>query len=128
MKKGIYYASTGLLLIALLGSAVGYVVQSEFWSKAIEGLGYGSQLLSVLFAVKVLAVAAIVVRPKAWISDLAYAGVFYLLILAAHSHVATFGVAGIKDAIPALFLIAALVASFLTQNAVRKTPSPYVKS
>ncbi|WP_349630387.1 GNAT family N-acetyltransferase [Bradyrhizobium canariense] len=57
------------------------------------------------------------------LSDLAYAGIFYHLLLAGLAHVAIRKPSG---ALPAMVGLALLATSFVTQNAAREVPSPYV--
>lgn len=75
-----------------------------------------------MIAVKVFAVAAILSRVSVMLSDLAYAGIFYHLLLSGLAHL---GVHKPKGAVPAIVGLVLLVASFATQNAARDTPSPY---
>jgi hypothetical protein len=56
------------------------------------------------------------------LSDLAYAGIFYHLILSGMAHL---GVRSLKGAAPAAVGLVLLAASFATQNDARDVPSPY---
>lgn len=56
--------------------------------------------------------------------SVAYAGMFYHLLLAFSAHVN----AGDGGFVPAVLGLCVLVASFLTQNAARATQSPYPPS
>lgn len=69
-----------------------------------------------------LAVVAIVSRISLPLSDLAYAGMFYHLLLSALAHI---GVRRPGGALPAAIGLLLLIASFATQNAGRSVPSPY---
>lgn len=71
--------------------------------------------------VKVLGPLAILSRVSLALSDLAYAGMFYHLLLALSAHL-TSGVPGWQ---PSLVMLIVLLVSFFTQNAVRKGASPY---
>lgn len=75
--------------------------------------------------VKILAVAAILSRVGVALSDLAYAGTFYHLLLSASAHI---NVRKRSGAVPTAVGLVLLVAAFLTQNAARETPSPYVQA
>jgi hypothetical protein len=68
-----------------------------------------------------LAVAAILSRVSVALSDLAYAGMFYHLLLAFSAHVN----AGDGGFAPALIAVCLLIVSFFTQNAARAKLSPY---
>lgn len=59
------------------------------------------------------------------LSDLAYAGIFYHLLLSGLAHL---GVRKPRGALPAVVGLALLAASFVTQNAAREVPSPYVQA
>jgi len=75
-----------------------------------------------LIVIKILAPLVILSRFNVALSDLAYAGIFYHLLLSALAHLGTKKPVGAAPAVIGLLL---LVASFLTQNAVRGIPSPY---
>lgn len=75
--------------------------------------GYPAYIVPVQAIVKLAAAATILSRFSVPLSDLAYAGIFFHLILAAGAHI---GVGGPGFA-PALVGMVLLVASFLTQNA-----------
>ena len=78
-----------------------------------------------MIAVKVLGVAAILSRFSVAVSDLAYAGIFYHLLLSGLAHL---GVRKPSGALPAAVGLVLLIASFVTQNAAREFPSPYVQA
>jgi hypothetical protein len=85
-------------------------------------LGYPAYLVPVLIVVKLLGVAAILSRFRVALSDLAYAGMFFHLLLAFSAHLNAIDFGG---AVPSVAGLLAVVVSFLTQNAARATPSPY---
>ncbi len=122
IRKYIYWISTGLLCLLYLASATFYATQGDTVRQALDALGYPSYLVPILMAVKVLAVAAILSRISVALSDLAYAGMFYHLLLAISAH---FNAGEYGPAFPALIGLVLLAVSFTTQNAARKTPSPY---
>lgn len=84
--------------------------------------GYPGYLVPMLIVAKIAGPLAILSRVSVRLGDLAYAGMFYHLLLAlfAHLHARDGGY------IPALVLLGLLLASFLSQNAARKSPSPNV--
>jgi len=117
-----YWISTALLSLLYLTSATMYIVKRAWVRQNMVGLGYPGYLVSVLAAVKILAVVVILSRFSVPLSDLAYAGIFYHLLLALLAHV---GVRKPGEAIPAWVGLMLLTVSFTTQNAARGVPSPY---
>lgn len=118
-----YWISTTLLCLLYLTSAYIYATKGTWTRQALADLGYPAYLVPVMIAVKILGVAAILSRFNVALSDLAYAGLFYHLLLSGLAHL---GVRKPSGALPAVVGLALLTASFLTQNAARETPSPYV--
>lgn len=118
----IYWISTGLLSLLYLSSAYLYVTKGDWVRGAIADLGYPTYLVPAMAAVKVLGPVAILSRFSVPLSDLAYAGAFYHLLLSGLAHL---GVRKPKGAAPAAVGLALLAASFGTQNAARHPPSPY---
>jgi len=124
-RKYVYWITTALLCLLYLTSATFYGTQGEKVRQALGTLGYPSYLVPVLLVVKLLAVAAILSRVSTALSDLAYAGMFYHLLLAFSAHLNAGDGAGI---IPSVVGLGLLLSSFLTQNATRVTKSPYAPS
>ncbi|PSJ57447.1 DoxX family protein [Kumtagia ephedrae] len=122
MRKYAYWISTGLLAFLYVASATFYITQGDMVRQLLGNLGFPGYLVPVLIIVKLLGVAAILSRASVALSDLAYAGMFYhlLLALSAHLHAADY-----SGAPPAAIGLVVLAVSFLTQNAGRKKPSPY---
>ncbi|NKJ94724.1 hypothetical protein GFM14_24760 [Rhizobium leguminosarum bv. viciae] len=119
----IYWISTGLLALLYLFSAFTYITKPDWVRGVLAELGYPTYLLQVMIVVKILGAAAILSRFSVALSDLAYAGIFYHLILSGMAHV---GVKKPSGALPAAVGLILLFASFFTQNAAREVPSPYV--
>ncbi|MDB6083662.1 MAG: hypothetical protein JWN43_1543 [Gammaproteobacteria bacterium] len=117
-----YWISTALLSLLYLTSAVLYVTKGDWVRRVLADLGYPAYLVPVMIAVKVLGSVAILSRFSVALSDLAYAGIFYHLLLSGLAHL---GVRKPKGAVPAVLGLVVLVASFVTQNAAREVPSPY---
>lgn len=118
-----YWISTALLSALYLSSAFLYLTKKDFVQKAQADLGYQApHLIPLMIVVKVLGPAAILTRLSVPLSDLAYAGVFYHLILSGMAHL---GVRSFKGAVPAVIGLALLATSFATQNEARQAPSPY---
>lgn len=120
-RKYAYWISTALLCLLYLASATMYATRGAFVREALGTLGYPAYLVPILMTVKVLAVAAILSRVSVALSDLAYAGMFYHLLLALSAHLN----AGDGGSAPAVVGLCLLVVSFFTQNAARAKQSPY---
>lgn len=118
-----YWFATALLVLLYLASAILYIVKREWVRQALADLGYPRYLVPLLTAVKLLAVVAIVSRFNIALSDLAYAGMFFHLLLSGLAHV---GVGKPSGAVPAVVGLLLLGASFATQNDGREVPSPYL--
>lgn len=122
MVEVVYWISTALLSLLYLASASLYLTRREWAAQAIVDLGYPAYLVPILIAAKILGIAAIVSRFSIPLSDLAYAGIFFHLLLSAAAH---FGVRKPSGAVPALVGLLLAAASFLTQNGARNLLSPY---
>ena len=121
----IYWISTALLSLLYLASAFMYAIKADWVRQALTDLGYPTYLLPVMVVVKVLGAVAILSRFSVTISDLAYAGIFYHLLLSGLAHIAVRKPTG---ALPAVLGLALLAASFAMQNAARAVPSPYAQA
>ena len=119
--KYIYWIATGLVCLGYLGGAALYTFNHTMVADLFPKLGYPVYLTYLLPIVKVLGPVAILSRYSLALSDLAYAGMFYHLLLAFSAHI-TSGQPGWQ---PAVVMFILLLVSFFTQNAARKTPSPY---
>lgn len=118
-----YWISTALLSALYLTSAITYVTKGAWVRQTLTELYYPAPyLVPFMIAVKVLGPAAILSRVSVPLRDLAYAGIFYHLLLSGLAHL---GVRKPIGALPAAVGLALLAASFLTQNTARDAPSPY---
>ena len=120
-----YWISTALLSLLYLTSACLYLAKGKWVRKTLAELGYPAYLVPVMIAVKILGPIAILARFSVALSDFAYAGVFYHLLLSGLAHI---GVRKPQDAVPAVVGLVLLVTSFLTQNVAREVPSPYAQA
>ena len=121
-----YWISTALLSALYLVSATIYVIKRDWVRQALADLGYtASYLIPLMIVIKVLGPVAILSRVSVTLSDLAYAGIFFHLLLSALAHA---GVRKPAGALPAAIGLALLVTSFMTQNDARSVPSPYVQA
>ncbi|WP_454677186.1 DoxX family protein [Achromobacter marplatensis] len=120
-RKYAYWISTVLICLLYLASITMYVTMGDKVSQSFVALGYPTYLREILIVVKALGVVAILSRRSIALSDLAYAGMFFHLLLALSAHVN----AGDGGFMPAIVGLVALLISFYTQNAARAKQSPY---
>ncbi|MGL3107648.1 DoxX family protein [Bradyrhizobium sp. BR 1432] len=120
-----YWISTALLCVLYLISAYTYLTKGVRVRQVLGELGYPAYLVPFMIVVKVLAPAAILLRVSVALSDLAYAGIFYHLLLAGLAYV---GARKPSGAVPAVVGRVLLTTSFVMQNAARDVPSPYVQA
>lgn len=119
----LYWISTGLLSLLYFTSALLYVTKTEWVKQNLIRLKFSAPYLpSLLVVVKILGPLAILSRLNVPLSDLAYAGMFFHLILSTLAHL---GVHKVKDATPAMLGLLLLITSFTTQNIAHNWPSPY---
>lgn len=119
----LYWIGTTLLSALYLSSAALYLARRDYVRQVLSDLGYrAAYLVPVMAVIKFLAVAAILSRVSVALSELAYAGILFHLLLSGMAHL---GVGKPRGSIPAVIGLALLVLSFATQNAARETPSPY---
>lgn len=118
-----YWISTILLSLLYLSSAFLYVTKERWVRQTLAELNYPAPyLVPLMIVVKLLGPAAILLHFNMLLSDLAYAGIFFHLLLSGSAHL---GVRKPKGALPALIGLILLAASFTTQNAAREVSSPY---
>jgi hypothetical protein len=120
-----YWISTALLCLLYLTSAYMYLTKGDWVRQVLGELGYPAYLVPFMIVVKILGPAAILLRFSVPLSDLAYAGIFFHLLLAGLAYV---GVRKPGGALPAVVGLVLLAASFVTQNAAREVPSPWVQA
>lgn len=118
-----YWISTALLSLLYLTSAFMYATKADWVRRVLAELGYNAAfLVPFMIVVKILGPLAILSRISVPLSDLAYAGIFFHLLLSGLAHL---GVRKPAGALPAAIGLALLVTSFVTQNDARDVPSPY---
>jgi hypothetical protein len=120
--KIVYWVSTGLLCLLYGAAAVAYIVQRPMVEEGFRYFGYPAYLVTVLIVAKIAAPLAILTRVSVQLSDLAYAGMFFHLLLAISAHLN----AGDGAFFPPLVTLVLVIVSFLSQNAGRKVASPNV--
>ncbi|CAN7611711.1 DoxX family protein [Devosia sp. LjRoot3] len=120
-RKWVYWVATSLVSLVCLASALMYLTNMATAQDMFVMFGYPGYLVPLLALVKIAAVAVILSRISVSLSDLAYAGMFFHLFLAAGAHI---GVADYFGAVPAILALILLLVSFVTQNVVRRKASP----
>ncbi len=119
----IYWTSTALLSLLYLSSAFLYLAKRAWVRKTLAELNYPAPyLVRFMVVVKVLGPLAILTRFNVPLSDLAYAGILFHLLLSGSAHL---GVRNPKGAAPAVIGLVLLAASFASQNYARDLSSPY---
>jgi hypothetical protein len=120
--KWVYWAATVLLSLIYVGGGLMYLSNITMVQGLFVNFGYPAYVVPVLAVVKLSAAATILSRFNVALSDFAYAGMFFHLMLAAGAHI---GIADFAGLPPSLVGLVLLTVSFLTQNRVRRTKSPY---
>ncbi|MGV6484092.1 DoxX family protein [Stenotrophomonas indicatrix] len=121
MKKWAYWISTVLLAAMYLAGATMYLSNISGIQQVFATMGFPGYLVPILGVAKLLGAITILWRFSVALTDLAYAGMFFHLLLAFSAHIHT-GDGGFAPAIAGLVFLGL---SFFTQNAARKKPSPY---
>lgn len=122
MARIIYFVTTLAFTGFYMFSVYGYATQPQFWMGEYQRLGYPGYLVTIMMVVKTLGVLAVWVRWPPALAQLAYAGFFFHLALAANAHF-QIGEANVL-ALP-LGLLACVVLSWATQNSARTPPAAY---
>jgi hypothetical protein len=119
--KYVYWGATGLLALMYLAGAFMYLSNMSGVQQIFGTLGYPAYLVPILAVAKLAAPIVIVWRFSVALSDLAYAAMFFHLLLAFSAHINV----GDGEFVPAIVGLVVLLVSFFTQNSARATPSPY---
>lgn len=117
-----YWIATGIVVLVYLGGATFYITANNMVTEMYRNvLSYPTYLIWLLATLKIIAVIVILWRPSAFLTDFAYAAMFWHLLLAisAHLNAGDFGWPA------ALLALIGLVVSFLTANRVRTVKSPH---
>ena len=85
-KKIIYWGSIGLISVLMLFSASMYLFNYEEVEKLFIGFGFPTFIIYPLAILKILGVVAIVTRKVGMLTEWAYAGFFFNLLLAFGAH------------------------------------------
>lgn len=119
--RHVYWIATGLLALIYLSGGIMYLTNLDWVRGAFAALGYPGYLVPFLAVAKIAAAVTVLWRYSVALSDLAYAGMLFHLLLAASAHLA----AGDMGFGPAVVGLIALGVSFTTQNAARMPASPH---
>lgn len=122
IAKIVYWASTILFVALYAFSAYTYITNPAGSVEQYAAMGYPGYLVQLMIFAKLAGILAVLVRRPVGLAQLAYAGFFYHLLLAASAHI-TSGIPGVEIAIVALVLV---VLSWLSQNAARGPGAAYV--
>ena len=82
-----YQASTGLLSALLLMGVGMYFFNYDTVSEMFTSLGYPTYIIYPLAVAKILAVIALWQKKYSMLTEWAYAGLFFVLVLAVSAHV-----------------------------------------
>ncbi len=106
----VHWILTGLLSALLLMSASMYFFKYEDISKAFMGFGFPVWIIYPLAVAKILGVVMILSKWKKWLTEWAYAGIFFNALMAIGAHV------GIDDGehMAAVIALILMLGSFVT--------------
>ncbi|WP_452225365.1 DoxX family protein [Lacinutrix chionoecetis] len=85
-QKIIYWIATGLLCAMMLYSASMYFTKPEMVKGFFENFNYPAYLVYPLATLKILGVIMILWRKSSWLTEWAYAGFFFDVVLAFFAH------------------------------------------
>ena len=105
LQKTIYWIATVLLCAIFLYSAQMYFFKTEMIKGFFEHFNYPTYIVIPLAIAKVLGVIVILLRKSTWLTEWAYAGFFFDLVLATAAHQNAGDTIGLSVyAIPILFV------------------------
>ncbi len=117
-----YWATTGILSLAMLGSALGYL--SGAMNEDMAHLGYPAHFILILGSWTLLVAPALLAPGLATVKQWAYAGLFFTFTGAAIAHIAVGD--GIAHIAPPLVMLALGSISYLLHREVRFADSAHV--
>jgi len=86
INKYVYWISTVLVCLLFLYSASMYFTKTEIVKGFFESLDYPTYIVIPLAVAKILGVVMILWRKNSWLTEWAYAGFFFDLVLATLAH------------------------------------------
>ncbi len=119
INKIIYWVSTGLLSVGMLGSGLAQLFHAKEMVDLVVPLGYPLYFLNIIGTWKILAVMAILIPGFTLLKEWAYAGLFFVMTGALISHLAS-GDSSIKGIIGPLMQTIFIILSWLYRPAGRK--------
>ena len=120
--KIVYWIATGLVALVYLGGGIFYISAHQMVAGMYENLlHYPSYIIWPLAILKLVAAVVILWRPSTFLSDFAYAAMFWHLLLAASAHISV----GDPGWPPSVVTWVLLIVSFVLQNRARAKKSPY---
>ena len=117
IKTVIYWTATGLISLAMAGSAELYFTRNRKMMEQFDQLGYPRYFPLILGAFKVLGVGALLAPRMGVMREWAYAGFGFTFIGAAASHLAK---GHDKEAVGPLVTLLVLAASYVTRPPERR--------
>jgi len=86
IKQIVYWVSTALLCGIFLYSAFMYITNTEMIKSFFESFNYPTYIVIPLAILKISGVVMLLWRPNKWLTEWAYAGFFFDLVLAMAAH------------------------------------------
>ncbi|MDO5970374.1 DoxX family protein [Flavivirga aquimarina] len=86
INKILYWTSTVLLCLLMAYSASMYFTNTDMVKGFFENLNYPTYIVIPLAILKVLGIAMILWRKSTWLTEWAYAGFFFDMVLATAAH------------------------------------------
>lgn len=87
-NKIIYWITTGLMSVGMLGSGIAQLMRSEEMLELIAHLGYPVYIMTIIGVWKIIGVVVILMPKLKVLKEWAYAGFFFLMTGALLSHLA----------------------------------------
>ena len=113
--KIVHWIFTGLISAFLLMSASMYIMNHEEVSGAFVKLGFPIWLMYPMAAANFLGVMMLLTKFNKWLTEWAYAGIVFNLLLAAGAHLAIS-----ESAAPAIVGLVLTIGSYSTWKVMRK--------
>jgi hypothetical protein len=121
-KTIVYWATTGLLSVGLLGSGFAKLSAQAPLVENMNHLGFPPYLLSILGFWMVAGAIVLLVPGAARVKEWAYAGVVFQMTGAAASHM--FAGDALSQSAPTLFFVGLAIASYMLRPASRRMTAP----
>lgn len=118
-NKIIYWMSTGLLAVGMLGSGLAQLFHTKQMVDLVIPLGYPLYFLNIIGTWKILAVIAVLIPGYGLLKEWAYAGLFFVMTGALISHLAS-GDSSIKGIIGPLMQTIFILLSWWFRPSGRK--------